>query len=481
MAFTEYYCDAAGGGTISNVNAGDGKTRTQTTNGDFHRGTGAGGTDRFTAASGTPFSGAAVNDPVMVCDDGDSVGDFLGIITAINSGGASVDISLTKISGTRPTDAGTGKTATIGGVWLGPNGAVAFPFDFLTSMPSNGSTDPVRVNYKAGTSYIMSAAISSSVADRVQHQGYTSSAGDGGKFTIDWQTTSAGGMTLSAQGVSLHDCILVSSATTGTANGLTLSGTASYAERVVATGWRGAGIVLSGNGNSCFESEAYGNNTSNTANIGGMHSSSTLGRFIRCISHDNTGSNTAGFHSSANGGNMDIVNCVSDTNGGPGIRVQATTNMVRLLVSQTDVYNNGSDGIVWPASANNAGSLLIENSNLVLNNGYGVNWQNTSTRNQVVVRNCGFGAGTKVNASGQTNGIKGDQPAGSVTYTSNTTPWTDPANGDFRISSSEAKGAGRGAFVETAASYAGTVAYPDIGAAQHQDSGGSSVIVVEDD
>jgi hypothetical protein len=64
--------------------------------------------------------------------------------------------------------------------------------------------------------------------------------------------------------------------------------------------------------------------------------------------------------------------------------------------------------------------------------------------------------------------------SGNVTYANDVTPWTDPANGDFRISLAAAKGAGRGTYTQTAASYAGTVGYPDIGAAQSTGGGGSS-------
>ena len=63
---------------------------------------------------------------------------------------------------------------------------------------------------------------------------------------------------------------------------------------------------------------------------------------------------------------------------------------------------------------------------------------------------------------------------GAVTYGANLTPWVDPANGDFRINLAAAKGAGRGTFLQTSASYTGTVGFPDIGAAQHLDSGGAS-------
>ena len=68
-----------------------------------------------------------------------------------------------------------------------------------------------------------------------------------------------------------------------------------------------------------------------------------------------------------------------------------------------------------------------------------------------------------------------------MNFASDVTPWVDPANGDFRINLAAAKGAGRGSYTQNAGG--GTVGYPDIGAAQHQDSGGSAalVLVLEDD
>lgn len=65
------------------------------------------------------------------------------------------------------------------------------------------------------------------------------------------------------------------------------------------------------------------------------------------------------------------------------------------------------------------------------------------------------------------------ETAGTVTYPSNASPYNSPTTGDFTITLAEAKGAGRGAFLQTASGYAGTVGHQDIGAAQHADSGGS--------
>jgi hypothetical protein len=60
---------------------------------------------------------------------------------------------------------------------------------------------------------------------------------------------------------------------------------------------------------------------------------------------------------------------------------------------------------------------------------------------------------------------------GAVTLGSD--PFSAASTGDFRVTLAAAKGAGRGAFTETQASYTGTLGYPDVGAAQHQDTGGT--------
>jgi len=81
-------------------------------------------------------------------------------------------------------------------------------------------------------------------------------------------------------------------------------------------------------------------------------------------------------------------------------------------------------------------------------------------------------AGTQANGSADTPGAI--VQSGAVTYGSNLTPWVDPANGDFRINLTAANWAGRGAFTETASSYAGTVGFPDIGAAQSKTGSGGT-------
>ena len=124
--------------------------------------------------------------------------------------------------------------------------------------------------------------------------------------------------------------------------------------------------------------------------------------------------------------------------------------------------------------------MTIESCNFIKNGTYGIIGNGAGGRIGSVI-NCGFGAGTAANSSGTTSSLKGIIETGSVTYGSNLLPWVDAPNGDFRINLAAANGAGRGTFTQTASSYAGAVAYPDIGAVQHQDAGGSTVIIVEED
>lgn len=118
--------------------------------------------------------------------------------------------------------------------------------------------------------------------------------------------------------------------------------------------------------------------------------------------------------------------------------------------------------------------IHIENCNFIKNAAWGINKSGSGGFNGLIL-NCGFGSGTAANTSGTIATSIQALEIGSVTFGSNLLPWVDAPNGDFRINLAAAKGAGRGSFLQTAASYAGAIGYPDIGAAQHQESGGASV------
>lgn len=451
MAFSEFFADIATG---ANVNAGDDKTVVTSTNGAWST-----VTNIFTATGGTPFSGVVAGDFASLYLDGGTVSVYVARVTSVGGGGLTLTLSATAKSGTAPTTAGVGITCTTGGKWKGPNAAENFPFGFVQSTMTNSSANPPRVNIKSGT-YSITAGITHANNGPICFQGYTSAAGDGGKATIDGGTTNAILLTTSCTNCIFRDLIVQNNAT-GSVVGISSTGAENHFIRCVVNNVRQSGFNFGANYVTCIECEVYACNLANTSGHAGFLMLNVFGTCIRCIAHDNTGSNSVGFLIAASGV---CVDCIADTNGNQGFLISGTVSGVLI---NCDVYNNTSDGIRLSGTTP---IISIENCNLVKNGGYGIN-RSASTGN-IYVSNCGFGAGTQANSSGTTNFAAGDAVTeeGFVTYADDVTPWVDPANGDFRINLAAAINAGRGSFTETAPGYTGTIGYPDIGAAQHLES-----------
>lgn len=459
MAYTEFYCRAADG---SNLNAGS--TNAAAAAFTYASGTWVASTGVFTVASGDPASdGVAVGDWASVYADGATVGVFVGRVTARDA--TTITVSLTAKSGTAPIDGTNTRTLKIGGAYLGPNAAEAFPLAFVQNTMTNAAGDSFRITF-IGT-FSITAAITHANAGPGRFQGATATAGDGGRATIDGGTAGASYALLTLSGANNHieDLVFQNNGATGSASGLVISGAESMARRCVTNSVRGYGISLSTGNAACVEHESFSCNQSNTAALGGIHATGAF--LLRCISHDNAGSNGNGFIVGA-AATMAVQSCIADSNAGIGFNV---TGSVVACFNNCDAYNNTSDGVRL-ANATAAG-FQLESCNFVKNGGWGINGSGAGTKNGMVV-NCGFGAGTQANTSGTITGEGAMSLEGSVTYANDVTPWVDPANGDFRINLAAAKGAGRGTFTQTAASYAGTIGYPDIGAAQHLSTGGGA-------
>jgi hypothetical protein len=291
---------------------------------------------------------------------------------------------------------------------------------------------------------------------QMRWEGYTNSYGDGGRAIIDGGATGTAYVLLTNNAaVSVtKGFIFQNNGNSSNAAGFVSSGGRQHIENCVAHDLRGFGISVTGGFTTLVECETYLCNGSNTASQAGFN---LLGGSIsakRCIAHDNAGSNTSGFISTSF---VSYQNCIADTNGANGFTL---TGNVTAALAACDCYNNVAAGINTAISGPNH----IESCNLIKNGTYGIIGVINATCGAII--NCGFGAGTQANASG-TITIPGMMvESGSVTYPSNVTPWVDPANGDFRINLLQAWNAGRGTFVETQSSYAGTVGYPDIGSAQ---------------
>lgn len=470
MAYTEFYCNASTG---SNENAGDNKTLSQTTNGAYTQGGGAGGTDLFTATGGTPFSSASVGDFIAVCDDAETVADFVGRITAINLGGLSVDISLTAIAGTRPGTAATGKTGTIGGVWKGPNAAVAFPFGFITAALTNTSGDPVRVNFKNGTSYTISAAMTHSLVGSVRFEGYTTTVGDGGIATIDANANAIIVLTVSGNNIAIVNFWFTNNGNSGANAGLVVSGSKCYIRGCIANSIRGTGIDITGANIAIVECEAYNCNKNNSTSIGGFRatSSAVSSSFIRCISHHNTG-NSDGF---VDGVSATYDRCISDSNAKNGWNF-TTTATNKAILKNCDIHRNSGHGalITWTGLM----MVMFESCNFISNSGFGIvatGGGGGSNLNLVgELLNCRFGSGAYANGSGIYSGINALSIIDSFPYDAGATPWSNFANGNFTVNYTGAQSSGRGFFASAVAGYSGTIGYPSIGAANSSGSVGSS-------
>jgi hypothetical protein len=448
-AFTEFYCQSGG----SNLNAGSTTSNTAAytaTNGGWNSGTGV-----FTPASGDPSASVAVGDFASVYTDSATVTGFVGRVTAVSS--TTVTVSITAKAGTIPTTGASGISCKVGGAWQGPNGASGFPFGTIGGTLTNAAADYPRTNFKNSATYSVTAAITHAVSGPAFWQGYTSTPGDGGRATLDGGTSGASYILLNVNATNnnLSDLIFQNNGATGGNAGIQDLQTGDVFTRCTFKGMRGAGLNIANVSVPRFvvECEATGNNLSNTAGVGGFSANQAV--FVRCVSFRNTGSNNVGFN--IQGGAA--VECVAAENGGPGFRVNGNAAIINC-----DAYFNGGTGIALTSGS--AIGDYVENCNLVKNGSYGIDG-NSLAGTTALIYNCAFGSGTQANTSGQTNFTKGVVVAGSVTYASGVTPWVDPANGDFRINLSAAKSAGRGAFLEAQSGYAGTIAYPDIGAAQH--------------
>ena len=469
MPFTEFCCRSGG----SNLNAGTrtGSSTEPGTTADltYASGSWVASTGVFTVASGNPSSdGVAVGDFASVYADGSTVTGFVGRVTARDT--TTITVSLTAKAGTAPTDGTGNRTLKIGGSWAGPNAASWFPLTLATlASLTNSSGDPPRINLKNDATYGLTTAATVTCNGPLAIEGYTSAYGDDGRATLSGGTSGASYTVLTFTGTNVLWKSFLFTGNGATGSGIAWwwsSATTRFFDCVFAT-HRGHPYFANGIIEQC---EFYANNIGGgTSAAGGLRMDGGTIRHT-CV-HDNTNDGIANF-----GGPIDVVCCVIESNSRHGIHLDeggGSGSSTRIL--QSDFYNNTTDGV--RIANTSAATKVLENCNFVKNGGYGINGTGSGMRVGVVL-NCGFGAGTQVNASGATTGLKAIVESGTVNYASDVTPWVDPANGDFRVSLSTAKGAGRGTFTQTAASYSGTVGYPDIGAAQHQDSGGGGVRMV---
>lgn len=470
-SYTEFYCDTAG----DNRNSGSSSNTAATvsyTGGDWVASTGV-----FTPAGGANPSSAGITNGafVSVFVDGDLTNNFVALVTNVSS--TTVTVSLTAKSGTAPSDGTGNRSLRFGGAWKGPNDAVAYPWGWIQGSLTNTNGFHTRVNFRSGT-YTMTNGVvhtngGSTAGAVIIFQAYTNSPGDGGRATIDGYTNGTYFNLINLSSVANNQSFInfdfMRNGSTGTAaNGIEVNGAENCFINCSFRLFSRRGVHLAGNSGliSCY---ATTNNTSNVNNHGGIGLNASGAYAINCISEFNVGSNVDGF--SIDGG-VTIRNCISRRNGRHGA---SSTGDVNINVSNSDFYGNVGSGINFGAGSASPILMNVHSCNFITNGLFGINFN--GQENNGTIYNCGFGTGTQTNASGNFSTMnKGADIRGTILYTANTTPWVDPVNGDFRISSSQAKFAGYGTYLSNAV----TVGFPDIGAAQATNSsGGGSFVFVQ--
>lgn len=344
---------------------------------------------------------------------------------------------------------GTGATLKIGG-----------------SLATFAAVQPLRVEgniiwVKATASYTISSTLSLGLTGSIWYLGYTTTRGDNGRATILAGANSISILYGSSSGGGYFANFIVDN---NSRTGVTaFNGNVGFGSTVTfrnckaistATGFtigmgaRFASTVVDCEADSCttgfsllnagFAFGCYAKSCTTGFNFGGNNES---GGAAFCISSGGTTGFTRGNATSGSGGPT-LFNCTAYGASGDGIK--ATT------------YSGG-------------GPMVIQNCISYGNGGYGITSSNVQNRVSAG-RNNAYGA----NTSGNLLNIPASN--GDVTLTGN--PFTDAANRDFSLNNT----AGAGAACRAAGypgvfpSLSSTTGYLDIGAVQHQDSGGGSSV-----
>lgn len=346
---------------------------------------------------------------------------------------------------------GTGVTINIGGALLTVQQA-------FTNMVGGNSTYIKAGTYSISTGLTMTT---SSTAQIMRVVGYSSSRSDAVRATI--QATAAITMITANQNAwSFENLVLDGNSATGT-NGINSSSTNRIINCVVKN-LSGYGITISG-GNDIVDCEVSGCGTTAGINCTAGGTSSIRG----CYVHDNT---VPGITA---GASVFIDRCICESNTGASSDGITLTSNNSNQVTNCTLYSNGRDGVRWSQGQAAIRGSLIKNCLFVSNTGTGLNFSSTSPATQTlpdISHNAYYSNGTaRAGFAAET---------GAVTLTGD--PFVDGPNGNFALNNTAGAGAACRAAGSPGAFVGGlTTSYLDIGAAQHQDSGGGSTVIIIDD
>jgi hypothetical protein len=361
MAFTNFYQDSGGhdmnAGSVQNASAS-----VTSTNGDW----GNAAANRFTAASGTPFSAVTVGEWASIYVDGTTSGAvYVAQVTAVNASGASIDLSTTAKYGTAPSNSATGRSCKIGGSWL-----TELPLTTLTgTVPAS-----TKINLKGNLTITASRtiALAGTTTAPLWFSGYNTTPGDLDSDTTNslakpvWTINATFAITASGAHQTWTGLSVVGnrSATiwnhTGGQNHLSRC-------RFENTSSNAAAIGLQLTGNQFHLSHSWVK-TPATATTDGVLFCGGGGVAVGCVFE---GGGLCGIE--VGGQTVVLVDCVFLNN---VVGVLASTGLVRMF--HCTISNASSDGVKWTGTPPNGSTIMgclfrSIGSNVGINNASGTN------------------------------------------------------------------------------------------------------------
>jgi len=365
----------------------------------------------------------------------------------------SVGVSIT-VDRNCTTAAGAAGTANVGGALLTVGAATAIIVEGSITWVKTGT-----YSISAGITFANSFGTGYQQATRLV--GYGTTRGDTGRPTIQ---ASAGSFTLltvgsGKDGASIENLILDGNSQTS-AIGLNVN-----AGSVVVTGCK---IMGCPGGGILTASSFYGNIQQCEVTTCGTAGISVAGppigiQILNNYIHDNTAVGVT----FASGATIQVVvgNVIANNTGASSDGLSVAVFYVNFIHGNV-FYGNGRDGIrltnQYPARE------CVQNNIFVSNGGYGINSSSapTKTYSAAIAYNAFYN-----NTSGARNNIA--TGVGDVTLTSD--PFVASGSGNFALNNTAGAGAAcRAAGFPGAFPGGTTTGYADIGAVQHQDSGGAS-------
>lgn len=468
LAFTDFYC-ISGAGT--NTNSG------WSTNSAADYTSLAGnwdGVNVFTPTDGsTPASNAAVTNGAWgsVFTNADSRTYYVARITNVAAGvNGAISFAQAPSNCIVPVSQNGALSLKVGGAWNGPSGAVGFPMTFFSGHFTNTAQEVPRMNMKG--KFTVTAGFTIPFRDFIKTtcwlQGYTNTAGDFGQAEIEGSGTSANFtmLTLNCDNFVFADITWSSNGVTSGNNAMVSdspSGGENMFLRCVFRGSRGKVTLFGAGSESIVFCEAYSNGL---ANVSGDYVFGMTAGGCRCYGtkiHDNYFSNIAGLRLDQT---STASRCIFARNG-TGI---SSTADVSQQITACDFYDSISDHISFNAGAVDPLMAQVSDCNFFKSGGYAIKFPATATAHTGIFSGLRFGSGTQTNASGFCSDTNGITIADWGVYPTDQTPWADPTNGNFSLVNPLSKDTGYMPFLEiNLHPPTNTVAYPDIGAAPHQD------------